>query len=99
VYGEHFGASAFAANTFVRFLLSAPFPLDTVQMVDNWGLNWAISLLGFITMAMIPIPFIFYRRGPNPRARSRYLSTTKDSSRQVRVQEPTTPPITMSDGD
>jgi hypothetical protein len=57
--------------------MAAPFPLFTVQMVDNLGIGWSMSLLGFITVAMIPIPFIFYRWGPVLRARSSYIQSDK----------------------
>jgi hypothetical protein len=62
-----------AATTFMRFLVSSSFPLLTGQMVRNLGFAWATSLLGFVTVAMIPIPWIFYRWGPSLRAKSRYL--------------------------
>jgi hypothetical protein len=60
-------------------------------MVDNLGFGWAISLLGFITVAMIPIPFIFFRLGPYLRARSRYVALREDLKPQQSVQVPTAP--------
>jgi hypothetical protein len=88
VYRERFAASAFAAQNFIRFLLSAPFPLFTVQMVNNLGFGWAISLLGLITMAMIPIPFILHKWGPYLRARSRYVAIKEELTPQEPVQNP-----------
>jgi hypothetical protein len=73
VYTTHYGASVLAANTFVRFMVSSAFPLFTPQMVHKLGFAWAVSLIAFITVGMIPIPWIFFKWGPNLRRKSRYL--------------------------
>jgi len=73
VYTTHYGASVLAASTFMRFVVSANFPLFTAQMIDRLGFAWAISLLGFITVAMIPIPWVFWYWGPVLRRGSKYL--------------------------
>lgn len=51
-------ASALAANMFMRSILAACFPLFTSYMFHNLGLDWGMSLLGFIAVMMIPIPFL-----------------------------------------
>ncbi|QIX01081.1 hypothetical protein AMS68_006598 [Peltaster fructicola] len=70
VYGPLNGASAIAANGVLRYGMGAAFPLFVVQMYRALGIGWATSLLGFITVAMMPIPFIFFGFGPRIRARS-----------------------------
>ncbi|KAJ4384828.1 hypothetical protein N0V86_000431 [Didymella sp. IMI 355093] len=72
VYGPLNGASAIAANGIFRYTLGAVFPLFTVQMYSRLGIGWATSLLGFLSVLMLPIPWVFYRWGPQIRARSRY---------------------------
>ncbi|KAJ4326248.1 hypothetical protein N0V94_000195 [Neodidymelliopsis sp. IMI 364377] len=72
VYGPLYGASAIAANGIIRYTLGAIFPLFTVQMYSALGIGWATSLLGFLSVLMLPIPWVFYRWGPKIRARSRY---------------------------
>jgi len=72
VYTIHYGASVMAATTFIRCIISSCFPLFTEQMVRNLGFRWAISLLGFIAIAMIPIPWVFFKWGPALRRNSRY---------------------------
>ncbi|KAJ5611109.1 hypothetical protein N7510_007828 [Penicillium lagena] len=67
-----FANSAIAANTLVRSALGGAFPLFASQMYHNLGVNWASSLLGFITLAMIPIPILFYFYGAKIRAMSRF---------------------------
>lgn len=72
VYGPLNGASAMAANGLARYTIGAAFPLFTFQMYSTLGIGWATSLLGFISLAMLPIPLIFFRFGPGIRAKSNY---------------------------
>lgn len=74
VYTTHYGASVMAATTFMRFTVSSSFPLFTVQMVHNLGFSWAMSLLGFVAIALIPIPWAFFKWGPSLRRRSQYMN-------------------------
>lgn len=55
--------SAIGANTFVRSFFGAGFPLFGPFMYHNLGVDWATSTLGFIAIAMVPIPVVFYRYG------------------------------------
>jgi multidrug resistance protein len=67
-------ASALAAKTVVRSGLGAAFPLFITQMYHRLGFQWASTLLAFISLAMVPIPFAFYRYGAAIRARSKTAS-------------------------
>jgi len=60
---ELYAASATAANTILRSILGACIPLAGESMYDALGYGWGNSLLGFITLAMLPLPFIFYKYG------------------------------------
>jgi len=71
-YGPLTGASAAAANGFLRYVIGAVFPLFTVQMYRGLGVAWATSLLGFVTIALLPIPWVLYKFGPRIRQRSAY---------------------------
>ncbi|KAG0155383.1 hypothetical protein PDIDSM_959 [Penicillium digitatum] len=66
---QKFSASAIAANTFLRSIFAGCFPLFTKAMFHNLGVPWAASLLGFISIALIPIPYLFYKFGKRIRAR------------------------------
>ncbi|OJJ95234.1 hypothetical protein ASPACDRAFT_82069 [Aspergillus aculeatus ATCC 16872] len=66
-----FAASAFAANTMMRSMVGAVFPLFTEQMFHNLGIQWAGTLLGCIAVVMIPIPVLFYVYGPRLRRKSK----------------------------
>ncbi|CRG85103.1 putative MFS-type transporter C947,06c [Talaromyces islandicus] len=65
-------ASAVAANTFLRSVFAATFPLFTDAMYHNLGIDWAASTLGFIAVALIPIPYLFYIYGRRIRARGKW---------------------------
>ncbi|ETW80293.1 synaptic vesicle transporter [Heterobasidion irregulare TC 32-1] len=67
-------ASAIAAKTFIRSMAGASVPMFVVQMYNGLGPRWASSLLGFVSIAMLPIPFVFWKWGAQIRAASRRAS-------------------------
>ncbi|KAI1763132.1 MFS general substrate transporter [Hypoxylon sp. FL1150] len=64
--------SATAANGLLRAACGAGFPLFATAMYDRLGVEWATSLLGFIAVALIPVPLLFYIYGPKIRKMSRF---------------------------
>ncbi|KAL2138939.1 hypothetical protein VTI28DRAFT_6026 [Corynascus sepedonium] len=76
-YGSLHGASALSANSLLRYAAGGAFPLFTVQMFASMGVGWASSLLGFVSVALVPVPWVLYKYGRRIRARSQYI-TTKD---------------------
>ncbi|EEP81636.1 predicted protein [Uncinocarpus reesii 1704] len=58
-----YAASVTAANTIFRCLFGALLPLAGPAMYDSLGYGWGNSVLGFIAVAFIPLPFIFYLYG------------------------------------
>ncbi|KAJ5301432.1 hypothetical protein N7508_006295 [Penicillium antarcticum] len=65
-----YSASALAASVIVRSIAGALFPLAADPMYNSLGVSWATSLLGFISLACIPIPFALLHWGPLIRKRS-----------------------------
>ncbi|KAJ5940996.1 MFS multidrug transporter [Penicillium verrucosum] len=65
-----YSASALAASVIVRSIAGALFPLAAEPLYESFGVSWATSLLGFISLACIPIPFALMRWGPWIRERS-----------------------------
>lgn len=63
-------ASTIAANTILRSAVGCAFPLFSRQMMENLGVQWAGTLLGCISAAMIPIPVLFRMYGPWLRQKS-----------------------------
>jgi DHA1 family multidrug resistance protein-like MFS transporter len=76
-----FAASAIAANTFLRSLAGAGFPLFAKSMFDGMGIQWASTLLGCVAAALVPIPVVFYLYGHKIRAKSAYAPGYPDASR------------------
>ena len=74
-YGRY-AASALAANAVLRSLFGAGFPLFATAMYDKLGAPWATTLLGFLALAMAPLPWVFYHFGPRLRAISKFHRTT-----------------------
>ncbi|KAF5020744.1 hypothetical protein F66182_7246 [Fusarium sp. NRRL 66182] len=71
-----YAASALAANSFARCSFAAAFPLFGVQMYEKLGFQWATSLLAFLTVAMAPFPWLFFKYGKKLRAKSRFAAHT-----------------------
>lgn len=69
-----YAASALAANSFARSSFGAVFPLFGVQMYHKLGDQWATSLLAFLTVAMMPFPYLFFKYGKKIRGRSRFAT-------------------------
>jgi DHA1 family multidrug resistance protein-like MFS transporter len=64
--------SALAANTFLRSFAGAGFPLFAQYMYDGLGVAWATSLLGFLCIAMVPAPILFFLYGAKVRKMSKF---------------------------
>ncbi|KAI9739379.1 MAG: hypothetical protein M1818_005067 [Claussenomyces sp. TS43310] len=70
-----FAASAIAANTFLRSVAGAGFPLFARQMFNGMGIQWAGTLLGCLAAVLVPIPVLFYLYGHKIRSRSAFAPT------------------------
>jgi hypothetical protein len=69
-----YAASALAANSVLRSIFGAAFPLFTTQMYHNLGIHWASSIPAFLALACAPFPFIFYRYGAQIRKKCKYAA-------------------------
>lgn len=67
-----YASSAIAANTVLRSLVGAFLPLAGTPMYKSLGLGWGNSLLGFLCVAMIPLPLFFYRFGGKMRKMEKF---------------------------
>jgi len=65
-------ASAMAANTILRSIFGAVLPLCGLDMYNKLGLGWGNSLLAFIALAMVPIPFLFSTYGERIRTNPKF---------------------------
>ena len=80
---QTYSASALAGVILVRNVVGAGFPLFATQMYDKLDYEWASSLLGFIAILLVPIPFIFFYKGEIIRLRSPWAREHFDQEEDV----------------
>jgi MFS family permease len=71
-YGGLYAASAVSANTFLRSVLAAGFPLAAKPMFHTLGVGPAMSILGGVATLAIPVPFVFMKYGLTLRRMSKF---------------------------
>ncbi|XXH01730.1 hypothetical protein Hte_008091 [Hypoxylon texense] len=69
-----FAASVLAANSVLRSLFGAAFPLFTTYMYNNLGIHWASTIPAFLALACVPFPFLFYKYGASIRERCKFAA-------------------------
>jgi len=75
---EIFAASAMAAASCSRSLAGAVLPFAAKPMYNKLGVPWASSLLGFLSLAMCVIPWVFSWQGQRLRDGSRFCTFLKE---------------------
>lgn len=63
IFGPEAAASALGAVTLLRNVTGAFLPLAASPIYANLGLGWGNSLLAFLLLLFVPVPFLFYRYG------------------------------------
>jgi len=71
-----YAASTLTGHTIICSATGAAFPLFTMQIFVNLGINWAATLLGGITLLLAPMPFLFYKYGLWVRSKSSFALCT-----------------------
>ncbi|KAH7328021.1 major facilitator superfamily domain-containing protein [Stachybotrys elegans] len=64
-----YAASGLAAFMVLRSTVAAFLPLAGPDMYESLGVGWGTSLLGFIAVALIPIPAVIFKYGKRMRER------------------------------
>ena len=82
-----YAASVLAANSVLRSLFGAAFPLFTTQMYDTLGIHWASSIPAFLALACLPFPFLFYKYGTPIRMKCKYAKQAHDAMVQMTKAE------------
>ncbi|BEJ12717.1 hypothetical protein CspHIS471_0211770 [Cutaneotrichosporon sp. HIS471] len=78
-----YAASVLAANSVLRSLFGAAFPLFTPKMYAKLGVHWAAAIPGFLALICVPFPLIFYKYGAQIRARCKYASDAERTMKQL----------------
>lgn len=81
-----FAASVLAANTVLRSLFGAAFPLFTDAMYTKLGTQWASSVPAFLALVMLPAPFILYKYGAQIRSKCVYASEAEKAMAALRIK-------------
>lgn len=68
-----YAASVIAANTFMRSIFAASFPLFAKQLFTNLGVHFGSTVIGIVALGMIPIPFVLYLFGKKIRSKKAHL--------------------------
>ncbi|KAK4062661.1 uncharacterized protein Triagg1_9779 [Trichoderma aggressivum f. europaeum] len=77
-YGPGAAASAaIAASGSFRYLLGAVFPLFTIQMYEKLGIHWAGSVFAFLSLVLLPIPWILFTFGHQLRKNSNFIASSQ----------------------
>ena len=83
-----YAASVLAGGVFLRSIFAALFPTFTPYMYDGLGIHWASSVPGFLALACMPMPFLFYKYGPAIRQRCKYAKEADVVLKRIRGQKP-----------
>jgi multidrug resistance protein len=81
-----FAASVLAGNGIIRSVFGAAFPLFTSQMYSGIGIHWASSVPGFLAVACLPLPFLFYKYGKPIREKCKYAAQSEAFMQRIRDQ-------------
>lgn len=77
---SRYASSASAAVTVVRSLVGALMPLSGLGLYTRLGLGWGNSLLGFLSLILIPIPLILYFFGETMRRGSQLHTLNQEEN-------------------
>lgn len=81
-----YAASVLAANSVLRSLFGAAFPLFTTYMYRNLGIHWASSIPAFLALACAPFPFLFYKYGEQIRLKCKYAAQSYAIMEEMKEQ-------------
>lgn len=81
-----FAASVLAANTVLRSLVGAAFPLFVSYMYEGLGIHWATMIPGFLALICVPFPFLFYKYGASIRQKCKYAAESEAFLRRMKEE-------------
>ncbi|KAK0365184.1 hypothetical protein LTR91_023708 [Friedmanniomyces endolithicus] len=84
---EVFAASAMGAASCSRSLFGVILPFAARPMYSHLGIGWACSVLGFLSLVMALIPFVFIRFGDRIRANSKFCQQLKREKEEKEAGE------------
>lgn len=82
-----FAASVLAANSVLRSLFGAAFPLFTSYMYQDLGIHWASTVPAFLALACVPFPFLFYKYGASIREKCKFAAQSAAFMRKLQESQ------------
>lgn len=91
-YGTAFAASGLGAASCSRAIFGVVLPFAAKPMYETLGFAWACSLLGFLSIVMGAVPFVFLKYGAKIRENSKLCQEVKskeaeDEEKKRRLEE------------
>ncbi|KIV97401.1 hypothetical protein PV10_01156 [Exophiala mesophila] len=84
---ETFAASAQSIASTCRSLFGVVLPLASASMFHTLGVAWACSLLAFLSLGMVAIPFVFIWYGDSIRANSKFCQQLKELKAKDKAEQ------------
>lgn len=79
-----FAASALTVCICGRAVLGATFPLFARGIYEKLGVHWGSTIPACLALVCTPFPFVFYRYGPDIRARCKYAGLAERNLERAR---------------
>ncbi|PWI68711.1 hypothetical protein PCL_01800 [Purpureocillium lilacinum] len=70
LFGSEAAASALSASLLLRYVSGTFLPLAAPKMYETLGYGWGNTLLGFLALAFVPAPILFYKYGERLRRKT-----------------------------
>jgi hypothetical protein len=82
-----YAASALAGNAVLRSILGGTLPLAGPALYNTLGPHWAGTMLGLLELALVPIPFVFYRYGHKIRMKSGLIRSMQEDKDRLEAKK------------
>lgn len=69
---EMYAASALTSVTLIRYVTAGGMTVVGIPFYKNMGVHYTLTILGAISAALVPVPYLFYIYGKKVRGKSKY---------------------------
>ena len=74
---ETYAASALASITLIRYIASGGIVVAAIPWYENMSVAHTLTILGSLSLAMVPVPYFLFRYGWWIRSKSKYAINPK----------------------
>ena len=83
-----YAASMLAANSLLRSIFGAVFPLFTACMYDSLGIHWARTIPASLALTCVPFPSLFYGYGPVIQKKCKFAREAAEVMAKIKQRQP-----------